>query len=41
MKRKNFSPEFKREFAPLVVDQNYTDFDAAKGMDIGLFTMTK
>ncbi|KAA1381493.1 transposase, partial [Escherichia coli] len=24
MKRRNFSPEFKRESAQLVVDQNYT-----------------
>ena len=30
MKRRNFSPEFKRESAQLVVDQNYTVSDAAK-----------
>ncbi|WP_250554172.1 transposase, partial [Escherichia coli] len=28
--RRNFSPEFKRESAQLVVDQNYTVSDAAK-----------
>ncbi|WP_120506316.1 IS3 family transposase [Rahnella bruchi] len=41
MKRRNFSPEFKRESAQLVVDQNYTVSDAAKAMDVGLSTMTK
>lgn len=41
MKRRNFSPEFKRESAQLVVDQNYTFSDAAKAMDVGLSTMTK
>lgn len=41
MKRRNFSPEFKRESAHLVVDQNYTVSDAAKAMDVGLSTMTK
>ncbi len=41
MKRRNFSSEFKRESAQLVVDQNYTVSDAAKAMDVGLFTMTK
>ncbi|STX07869.1 transposase IS3/IS911 family protein [Klebsiella pneumoniae] len=40
-KRRNFSPEFKRESAQLVVDQNYTVSDAAKAMDVGLSTMTK
>lgn len=39
MKRKNFSPEFRRESAQLVVDQNYTVAQAA--MDVGLSTMTK
>lgn len=39
MKRRNFSPEFKRESAQLVVDQNYTVSDAAKAMDVGLSTM--
>lgn len=41
MKRKNFSPEFRRESAQLVVDQNYTAAQAAKAMDVGLSTMTK
>ncbi|QIU92588.1 transposase (plasmid) [Yokenella regensburgei] len=41
MKRRNFSSEFKRESAQLVVDQNYTASDAAKAMDVGLSTMTK
>ncbi|EFB6146857.1 transposase, partial [Escherichia coli] len=41
MKRRNFSPEFKRESAQLVVDQNYTVCDAAKAMDVGLSTMTE
>ncbi len=40
MKKRNFSAEFKRESAQLVVDQNYTVADAAKAMDIGLSTMT-
>ena len=41
MKRRNFSPEFKRESAQRVVDQNYTVSDAARAMDVGLSTMTK
>lgn len=41
MKKRNFSAEFKREFAQLVVDQNYTVADAAKAMDVGLSTMTR
>ena len=41
IKRRNFSPEFKRESAQLVVDQNDTVSDAAKAMDVGLSTMTK
>ena len=41
MKRRNFSPEFKRESAQLVVDQNYTVSHAAKAMDVGLSTMTE
>ena len=41
MKRRNFSPEFKRESAQLVVDQNYTVSDAAKAMDVGRSTMTE
>ncbi|WP_230909663.1 IS3 family transposase, partial [Escherichia coli] len=38
---RNFSAEFKRESAQLVVDQNYTVADAAKAMDVGLSTMTR
>ncbi|MGL9734700.1 MAG: transposase, partial [Symbiopectobacterium sp.] len=38
--KRNFSAEFKRESAQLVVDQNYTVAKAAKAMDIGLLTMT-
>ena len=41
MKRRNFSPEFKRESAQLVVDQNYTVSDASKAIDVGLSTMTE
>ena len=41
MKRRYFSPEFKLESAPLIVDQNYTVADAAKAMDVGLSTMTR
>ncbi len=36
MKKRNFSAEFKRESAQLVVDQKYTVADAAKAMDVGL-----
>lgn len=41
MKRRSFSPEFKRESAQQVVGQHHTVSDAAKAMDVGLFTMTK
>lgn len=41
MEKRNFSPEFTRESAQLVVDQNYTAAQAAKAMDVGLSTMTK
>uniref|UniRef100_UPI001FCEDA55 transposase n=1 Tax=Escherichia coli TaxID=562 RepID=UPI001FCEDA55 len=41
MKKRNFSAEFKRESAQLVVDQNYTVADAAQAMDVGLSTMTR
>ena len=41
MKRRNFSAEFKRESAQLVLDQNYTVADAASAMDVGLSTMTR
>jgi transposase-like protein len=37
----NLSPEFKRESAQLIVDQNCTVSDTAKAMDVGLSTMTK
>ncbi len=39
--KRNFSAEFKRESAQQGVDQNYTVADAAKAMDVGLFTMTR
>ncbi|MGL9735539.1 MAG: transposase, partial [Symbiopectobacterium sp.] len=39
--KRNFSAEFKRESAQLVVDQNYTVAEAANAMDIGLSTMTR
>ncbi len=39
--KRNFSAEFKRESAQLVVDQNYTVADAAKAIDVGLYTMTR
>ncbi|HIA6506111.1 TPA: IS3 family transposase [Escherichia coli] len=41
MKKRDFSAEFKRESAQLVVDQKYTVADAAKAMDVGLSTMTR
>ncbi|MEL8218417.1 IS3 family transposase [Escherichia coli] len=41
MKKRNFSAEFKRESAQLVVDQKYTVADAAKAMDVGLSTMIR
>ncbi|WP_252400088.1 transposase, partial [Escherichia coli] len=41
MKKRNFSAEFKRESAQLIVDQKYTVADAAKAMDVGLSTMTR
>lgn len=41
MKRRNFSPEFKREPTQLVADQNQTISDAAKAIGVGLSTMTK
>ena len=39
--KRNFSAEFKRESAQLVVDQNYTVAAAASAMDVGLSTMTR
>lgn len=41
MKKRNFSAEFKRESAQLVVDQDYTFADTASAMDVGLSTMTR
>lgn len=41
MKKRNFSAEFRRESAQLVVDQNYTVADAANAMNVGLSTMTR
>lgn len=41
MKRRNFSAEFKRESAQLVLDQNYTVAAAASAMEVGLSTMTR
>ena len=41
MKKRNFSAEFRRESAQLVVDQHYTVADAANAMDVGLSTMTR
>jgi hypothetical protein len=35
--KRNFSAEFKRESAQLVLDQNYTVADAASAMDVGLY----
>ncbi|CBA18931.1 transposase (plasmid) [Erwinia amylovora] len=39
MKRRNFSSELKRESAQLVVDQSYTEAEAASVMDVGLSSM--
>ncbi len=41
MKKRNFSAEFRRESAQLVVDQHYTVADAANAMNVGLSTMTR
>ena len=41
MKRRNFSAEFKRESAQLVLDQNYTVVDVASAMNVGLSTMMR
>jgi len=41
MKRRNFSAEFKRESAQLVLDQNYAVADAISAMNVGLSTMTR
>lgn len=39
--KRNFSAEFKRESAQLVLDQNYTVAVVASAMDVGLSTMTR
>jgi transposase len=39
--RKTFSPEFRLETAQLVVDQNYTQEEAAKAMGVGKSTISK
>lgn len=41
MKKRNFSAEFKRESAQLVLDQNYTVAATVSAMDVGLSTMTR
>lgn len=41
MKKRNFSAEFRRESAQLVVDQHYTVADAANAMNVGLSTMNR
>jgi transposase-like protein len=41
MKRRNFSAEFKRESAQLVLDQSYIVAAATSAMDVGLSTMTR
>ncbi len=41
MKKRNFSGEFKRESAQLVVGQNYIVMDAAKAMNVGYSTLTR
>jgi transposase-like protein len=39
--KRNFSAEFKRESAQLVLDQSYTFATASGAMDVGLSTMTR
>ncbi|OLQ83948.1 transposase [Photobacterium proteolyticum] len=34
-KRRSFSPEFKRDAASLVLDQNYTITEASRAVDVG------
>lgn len=41
MKRRDFSPKFKRESAHLIVDQSYTVSGSAKAIDAGFYTITK
>ena len=40
-KSSNFSPEFRLETAQLVVDQGYTDKEAAQAMGVGYSTIGK
>ena len=40
-KRKFFSAEFKLDTAKLVVDENYTQIEAAKVMKVGKSTISK
>ena len=40
-KRKTFSAEFKLDTAKLVVDENYTQIEAAKVMKVGKSTISK
>ena len=39
--RKKFSPELRLETAQLVVDQHYTQEDAAKAMGVGKSAISK
>lgn len=39
--RSNFSPEFRLETAQLVVDQGYSNKEAAEAMDVGYSTLGK
>lgn len=41
MKKWNFSAEFRRESALLVVEKNYTVADAVNAMNVGLSSMTR
>lgn len=36
MKKRTFSPEFKRETASLVVDKGYTTQEASEAVDVSL-----
>lgn len=40
-KKRNFSAEFKRETAELVIDNGYTHHQAAKAMGVGYSTIGK
>lgn len=39
MKRRTFTPEFKRSAVALVIDQNYTRKQAAENLGIGIGTL--